>query len=160
MDCKHIKNQISAYLDNELQPKEREQVKNHLNLCSDCCREFELMEKNWKMLKNLDMVEPSQNYISRFWSELSSRQTWYQKAVDVVKNIIFARRLVFVYALICVVIGALALRNYFQVQQTNQMIVNFSSDDYEMVEYIELAENYDIIKDIEFFEDFEVIESL
>lgn len=38
MDCEHVQESLSAYLDGELSEEEREAVHNHLTICPDCER--------------------------------------------------------------------------------------------------------------------------
>ena len=47
-----------------------------------------------------------------------------------------------------------------QKPEFDTTVAELNEVDFEMVEYIDLAENYDIIQEIEFFSDLEIIENL
>ena len=43
MQCRKVKDQLSAFLDGELPPREAEAVKAHLDVCDKCRTERELL---------------------------------------------------------------------------------------------------------------------
>ena len=160
MDCKRLKTQIYDYLDNELHNREMEQFKVHLSACEECQKEYEAIKKTWDVLGVLPKVEPTPDYMSRFWAEIVTRQNVVEKTTERLKQIFLTWKLVPVYVALFIAIGVFAIRNYMQFDQSRQMIAGMSQEEIEMVEYIELAENYELINEIEFFEDFEVIQNL
>lgn len=160
MDCKKLKTQIFEFLDNELQGFEKEQFKLHLSTCEECQKEYEAIKKTWEVLGVLPKVEPSSNYMSRFWAEILTRQTVVSKGKERLKQIFLTWKMVPVYVSLLIAISAFSIRNYLQFDESRQMLAGMSQEEIEMVEYIELAENYEVIEEIDYLEDFEVIQSL
>ena len=163
MKCLEIKKLIPDYLENELQPKERQIVARHLEGCSGCQKELEAFEKSWAFLAQWESVPPQPDYISRFWTEVSLRQPWHRKVLETFKNYVPRNRFLMPsLATVCLILimGLFAVRNYFSIQNSEKALAQLSQDDLEMVQLMDLAENYDMIKDIEFFEDLDVIENL
>lgn len=161
MKCQEIKKIIPSYLEEDLQPKQFQMVTEHLNGCSGCQRQLEIFQKSWALLGRLENIEPKADYISRFWTEVSSRKSWYEKALETVKEYVPQKRLIPAFATACLILvmGFFAVKNYFYIND-EKALASLSQDDLEMVQSMELAENYDMIKDIELFEDLDVIENL
>lgn len=57
-NCKSIKNQFPAYIDDELASDERLKIKEHLKTCPDCAYELNELKKSIECLRNLDEVKP------------------------------------------------------------------------------------------------------
>ena len=53
MLCFSVKKRLSAYLDNELSEKEKKRVSSHLNSCSRCLEELELLQECTEKVKGL-----------------------------------------------------------------------------------------------------------
>ncbi len=162
MDCRAIKKMIPIYLDGELQPQENQSVKDHLAGCPACQRELEAFNESWDMLGELGDIEPQPGFVGRFWTRLSCEQSWQERFWQGLSESFSKRRLVPALATACVVVivGSFALRNYFQVRQTNQMLAELNEEDFAMVENIELAENFDLIQEMDFLEDLDIIAGL
>ena len=162
MDCQEIKKLIPVYLDNELEPLESQQVRDHLSGCLACQKESEALKESWAMLGELDDIHPEPGFIGRFWTRLSLEKSWHEKILEAVRSVLPKGRLVpaLVTACIVVIVGSFVLHDYAQVRNTEQILVSLSQDDLAMVENIELAENFDLIQEIDFLEDLDIIENL
>ena len=53
MDCKQVSELLTAYLDNEVTPEEREQIEAHLIICQRCRKELEELKSAQKTLRNV-----------------------------------------------------------------------------------------------------------
>jgi hypothetical protein len=58
MDCHHIKDKLSAYLDDQLSSDEKVQVENHLNACKICSCSLEELRKTILLTRGLEDLEP------------------------------------------------------------------------------------------------------
>jgi len=162
MNCQTIQKLIPIYLDKELNLVEMKQVKEHIADCVICQKELAVYEASWSMLDELEDIQPSPNYVSRFWTELSSQKKWYERMGDAIKENVLQKRWVPVLATACVmvIVSVVVLQNYSQEKGSSEILAGLEKIDMEMVEDMELAENLDIIEDLEFWEDWEVIENL
>jgi len=162
MNCTEIQNLISAYLDGELQPKEAQGVRDHLQGCESCQKEFQSLAKTWEMLDEWKDIEPQPGYVSRFWTQASLQSPWHERFFKDVQEGLTKRRLVpaLMTACVIIIVGLLSIRHYFVLQKSNELMVNLSEEELEMVENIELAENYELIQDLDLIEDLEIIENL
>ena len=160
MDCKNIKEKLSAYMDKQVLPDEERQVKEHLAGCSHCAGEFDAMQRTWEALDGLAQVEPRDDYVSRFWTEVSSRKKWYEQILAFIKENFLAKKWAPAYVLIALIIGSFAVRSYLEIRQETVILAEVTQEDIEIVDDFELVENYEIIEDMELLEDWEIIESL
>ena len=167
MKCTKIKKILPLYMEGELKPNENQAVTEHLNACLGCRQEKEALAKAWNLLSTWEDVQPSSNYVSRFWTEVSLRQPWQEKFLDQLTRFLPNPRWTPAFAAVCLVViaGLFSFYNYRQVQKSNTIPVtipvNLVEVDLEMIENMELAENYEmIVEDIDFLEDLNVIENL
>lgn len=161
MRCDQAKKIIPVYMDAGLGQEETRLVKEHIASCAACRRELEAFEQSWDMLGEWRNIAPRPGYVSRFWTRVSEELSWQERIGKAIKEGLRNRRPApaFVTACLIIIVGIFALRHYFQIQDTDQMLAGLREDELEMVENIELAENFEIIADIDFFEDMDVIES-
>ena len=68
MSCEHVKDLLSAYLDNMLTTEERELVATHLKTCISCCALLEDLRRIDAILVHLPRVEPAANLRRRIFS--------------------------------------------------------------------------------------------
>jgi len=60
MKCHNVQKKLSAYQDRELEPKEQEQVRNHLLSCPACREQFAELERVWKIVGQFEEIHPDQ----------------------------------------------------------------------------------------------------
>lgn len=58
MECKGIREKLSAYLEGALPSEEKRLIEEHLNFCQQCTSAVEDLKKTGEFLKNLEEVEP------------------------------------------------------------------------------------------------------
>jgi anti-sigma factor RsiW len=58
MKCRSVQKKLSAYQDRELEPKEQEQVRNHLLSCRACREQFAELERVWKIVGQFEEILP------------------------------------------------------------------------------------------------------
>jgi predicted anti-sigma-YlaC factor YlaD len=58
MKCSKVQKKLSAYQDRELEPREQEQVRNHLLSCQSCREQYEKLERVWKTLGGVEEIHP------------------------------------------------------------------------------------------------------
>ena len=75
MNCKKVKRRLSAYLDEELNYKEKLIVEEHLKECINCRNEFNVLSNQNKMLAKIETIEPSINFKTRFWEKIRDEKS-------------------------------------------------------------------------------------
>jgi hypothetical protein len=65
MNCKEVREQASAYLDQELGPADAAQLEQHLVGCVDCRQEIETLRKTVSLVGGLDPIETSTNFLGK-----------------------------------------------------------------------------------------------
>ena len=162
MECREIKNYLSAYLDKQLSASESHIVRTHLLSCQLCQKEARDMEKVWALIGDLPHIEPSPNYVSFFYTKLVSRKSLAERASVFMKRIIREKMFIPSLGAVCVAIaiGALTLTNYLRIDEINHRMASMNDDDIEMIESLDLAENYDLIKDMDLLEDYDAIQQM
>jgi anti-sigma factor RsiW len=58
MKCHSVQKKLSAYQDRELEPREQEQVRNHLLSCQVCREQYAELEQVWQTLEELQEIRP------------------------------------------------------------------------------------------------------
>jgi anti-sigma factor RsiW len=58
MKCRNAQKKLSAYQDRELEPREEEQVRNHLLSCPACREQYAEFERAWQTLGGLEEIQP------------------------------------------------------------------------------------------------------
>jgi len=70
MKCKKIRRKLVAYLDGELDEKQKLLVKRHLLECTECEKEADLLSKTSYFLKNLQRLMPSEDFEANLWKKI------------------------------------------------------------------------------------------
>ncbi len=162
MNCNEIRNIIPEYLEQALEQKQIEQVKQHLQTCLLCQKEVRAYEKIWATLDQWKDVEPQPGYVSRFWTRLALKQPWYIKWGRTLNTIFLKKSLAPFYAVLSIVliVGYITFKTTTQVYQTETVLTALNSEEMELVDNLELTENLELIEELEFLEDLEIIENL
>ena len=62
MNCKKAEKKFSAYVENELDSKTRQQFKQHLEECKNCAYEWQAFQKTLRIVKGMPAVAPSSDF--------------------------------------------------------------------------------------------------
>jgi predicted anti-sigma-YlaC factor YlaD len=62
MQCKDVQKRFSAYQDGEIEPKKRERITNHLQVCEVCRGEFAKLDRLWQALDGLREIQPEPDF--------------------------------------------------------------------------------------------------
>jgi ribose 5-phosphate isomerase len=161
MNDKDIYNLIPLYAEGGLTDAEKKAVEGLLARSAEAKTELEAYKKMWLLLDEADTVKPSANYVSNFWTALSKERTLTESFKESLQNLFHVPKLapVLATALIVLVVGVLAVRNYTVIQNTTEL-AQFSDDDIEMIDNMDLAENLDVIADLDFLQDLDAVEGM
>ncbi len=73
MNCRKVRRNLFGYFKSELPAEEREQIKAHLQVCSDCAKEAEQIEAMCLMLSdNLETLAPSPDFNDRLLEKVNA----------------------------------------------------------------------------------------
>jgi len=72
MKCKGIRRKLVAYLDGELEEKQKLSIKEHLTKCGECKKEADLLNKSFYLLKDQQRLKPSQDFEANLWERIYS----------------------------------------------------------------------------------------
>lgn len=70
MKCDEVRNQLSLYIDGEIEEEEKELIEEHLENCPECKKELEEYKKLIQMLNELPNEEPPEGYCKRLHKKL------------------------------------------------------------------------------------------
>ncbi|MGH7831904.1 MAG: zf-HC2 domain-containing protein [Candidatus Binatia bacterium] len=65
MNCQEVKEVCSDYLDRRLAPMRMVSIQEHLRICPDCSQEMEELSKTVFLIRSLEEIEPSHDFLSR-----------------------------------------------------------------------------------------------
>ena len=121
------------------------------------------MDETWRMLGEVEDIEPASGYISRFWAGVESRRPRYEQILQRTKEIVFQHpRLpaLVTAAVILIVAGITLLDQSRNPESETAFVAAFKDVDPDMVKHIDIIENLELIQDIDFYTDLEIIENL
>ncbi|MFA5780291.1 MAG: zf-HC2 domain-containing protein [Elusimicrobiota bacterium] len=75
MNCKKAKKLLSAYLDGEMNEHCRQDISEHLKICSDCNKEYGILFHQDTYLKQHDSIEPSPVFRQNFWRKIRDAES-------------------------------------------------------------------------------------
>jgi anti-sigma factor RsiW len=99
MNCEYCKEKLSAYIDNELSPKERLMIEEHLQRCPSCAREAEMLNQIDVLIGHIPEETPSPAFVQRTVNKAAvlQRRSWSKLVLN--KALSFIRHAVaFVFA--------------------------------------------------------------
>lgn len=143
MECREVKKNLSAYLDREMDPSLINGIEAHLQSCPDCLLESQQISKAWALLDLAPKIEPSPDYMSRFWTKVATQESVNERLLRGFKSLLGKRRLIPLFTVLSLM---LMIGSTDVIQQIN-------TDDVEMLQNIDLAEHFDTIKDLEVIRD-------
>ncbi len=73
MDHKKIKKLISSYYDGELEIEQKKIVEDHIDGCSDCCKEFKEMGKFEEVMDKMELKQPKKEVWKVYWTSVYNR---------------------------------------------------------------------------------------
>jgi predicted anti-sigma-YlaC factor YlaD len=65
MKCRSVQKKLSAYQDRELEPKEQEEVRNHLLSCRACREQFAELDRVWNIVGQFEEIHPDPWFYSQ-----------------------------------------------------------------------------------------------
>jgi len=146
MECQEVKNNLSAYLDRELAPGLMKMIETHLEACPSCLQESRQMARAWDSLELAPKIEPSADFMSRFWTKAAVQETGYERFIKGIKVWGNVRLIPIATTLsLMLIIGSSVLVHQITLQNDlNQL----KPDDIDMLQHIDLAEHFETIKDL------------
>ena len=162
MQYEDVKKILPIYLEGELDPVENELVKKFLAQYPELQKEAHSLQRACNMLGEVKEIEPSEDYESRFWSELTFSRPWYEEFIESIKIGFKGSRLIPATVTACIValVAIVSLQYFFQPQVTYQELAALDEEQIQIVEELEVLENFELLADLELLEDFEAIERL
>ncbi|MCG2712541.1 MAG: zf-HC2 domain-containing protein [Candidatus Omnitrophica bacterium] len=87
-DCKHIQSLFSGYIDAELNAQQRQEVKEHIESCTACKKEFEAFNLMAKMLHSMEKIDAPADFTEKVNQRIDDK-----KSVDsFLKNLVRDQR--------------------------------------------------------------------
>lgn len=165
MKCQAIQKLLPLFLEGALERKEAESVNQHITACPACQKELHLYRQSWEMLKDLKDIEPSRDYMSRFWTRVSLETSPVERFMLGLKTLIPARQVMAMGIALSMIVMMFVVggQHVLEIKRTNAALAKITPDEFELVadkENFELAKHFDVIEDIDFLKDLDVVENL
>lgn len=74
MNCTDIQENISLYIDDLLDARDKQLVEEHLSECKNCAQEYEMLQANIEALKSIPQVELPEGFKDKLHSKLVAEQ--------------------------------------------------------------------------------------
>jgi predicted anti-sigma-YlaC factor YlaD len=153
-DCNKIQNDLTAYLDGELDGKQSLLVSGHLKTCPGCRHELETLRESMAMALEWQEIKPSADFDRAFWQKLAAvkeRQERRPGIFSLVRSLLTAN-----YIATPVALALLLLITFVQSRPSPDA----GGQDNYMIMHMDLFLNMDAIDKKDALENFEVIEAL
>jgi hypothetical protein len=75
LKCEEVRDRFSALWENGLSPVEEVEVRDHLDLCSECRKEFARFDKTLRMLHSVQEVEVPEGFLPGIYEKMEERKT-------------------------------------------------------------------------------------
>jgi len=75
--CRVVRRKLVAYLDGEVDEKQKMLIEGHLNQCDGCRKEINLLTKTSQFLKSWKRIEASEDLEANFWKKVSLEKERY-----------------------------------------------------------------------------------
>ncbi len=148
MTCPYEK-WLSQYIDGELPPEKRNQIRTHLDSCDICRTEYNTLTGLDIQLRSLPEIEPSEGFERAFWKKVAD---WEERKERSAFRAFFGRGW-----RPYVVSGMAALMIVFGLHFFNLAAPAPTPEDVMMAEQMDLLLDYDIISHLELLENWEAI---
>jgi anti-sigma factor RsiW len=81
MKCAKVRKNLSAYLDGQLEEKEKVFLEEHLRSCFSCQEEYNLFQRVDGLLEKIEPIEPTETFHPRLWQKIHSlgKEHWLEK---------------------------------------------------------------------------------
>jgi len=70
MKCNKVRKKLSAFIDEQLDTKGKEEILRHLNQCPTCTNEIETLKKTWDSLSVWEGIRTAENFELKFWERI------------------------------------------------------------------------------------------
>ncbi len=75
MDCHEVKNSLPAFLEADLQQEDESIIRLHLDNCTACKAELEVLQASWDILGQWKAEEPARDFEQKFWTKIAEVET-------------------------------------------------------------------------------------
>lgn len=147
MDCKRDREEISEYLDGELEPAVRQAFESHLERCDSCRAQLAAQRRLGEMFAALPEVTPSGDFEARFWARVARERDAEPTLADRLRAYFSPRRmLVFAGAAAAALVFALALPRSPTTPAPAETVVERKVADPD-VRIVRRAQDFELLRD-------------
>jgi hypothetical protein len=147
MHCEQDKSRISQWLNNEMEPAERDAFEAHLSGCADCTAALKAEQQLWEGLSAVTVPEPSADMKLRFQSMLENYKNEEQRTettkihfLQQLKNLFsFQPAFQVAYSFLLLVLGVVAGLLVSRQSGSHQQVEALSAQVHEMKEMMMLS---------------------
>ncbi len=111
MSCDDFKILLSAYVDGEVDPKERVEVESHLTACQSCSAELDQLYRLKELFRYLEVKEPALGFRGRLSAKLATARQdlpfWYRIKVWTSEQL--PQSLVYAFLWLILIIGGTSI---------------------------------------------------
>jgi len=134
--CKKVKELLIDYISGNLDPKENDYVKSHLNKCKKCKKEFEELNKTLVLLDFVDYPEPGSKFTKKILKriEKETEKEDEEKVKETVKEKVFSRVWLRAAVFLVCAVGIFFLSQV--VFEKDKMLVNGKAEKHKQEEKI------------------------
>ena len=133
MECKKVKEKLSAFMDNELKDNDRLKIDQHLAVCSFCMQEAKLLAQTWSALEVWEKMEVPDDFETRFWQRIREREQKELPIKGLIRSIV---RIPVPAAAVIILVVGLILGNYLgnilypkETKPSNDKVVALGKND-------------------------------
>lgn len=87
-ECSKVQENLSAYLDDELPPEQREAIQAHLAVCPACRQELARLTRLWEALAALPSEPPPEGLVEQVLARLAGRKAPRRRSLALAASVL------------------------------------------------------------------------
>lgn len=128
MKCNQVRKKLSAFIDEQLETTEKEQILRHLNQCSTCTKEMEILKNTWNLLEVWEGIKTSEDFELKFWEKIKVEEKKKPSLITTLRELFRIPLPVAVTALILLgIFSGIYLNRILQPQENEATISTLSN---------------------------------
>ncbi len=130
MNCKEVNSNLIFYIEDELQPDKKTEIKEHLQSCQDCNKLFLDIKETFTIIEKEKKIKPNPFLFTRIQQQISNLEEQKSSSVLQPNFIKILQPVTLSLLLLSGIVFGIFLGSSFQKQEQNQTIVHQTDEFY------------------------------
>ena len=147
MECKNVLENLSAYLDGELDENSAQEIRQHMNACLSCRKEAKLYSQTWDLLGKVPDLKPNIESSARIREQVRRLQAGNSRKLHWLKISLLSAAACLVVALVAYIVIPQSNPSDIPAPQVEVNNVNNEEQQIKLEYYKQLLASYQTVND-------------